>query len=541
MASVASIEPEEDPLPRVSWVDLGRTLWSPAYRRAFAWAVPALLLAYGFAMTNFTLAGDDWFAVFPEATMDTHFALVAGRWLMPLVWAATGHGAFVPFFSFALALGLLAVAGLVAAAAWGWVRAWAVFAVVTLFVVNPLFTDSLNTKPGHISLPLAMICAALAGWVLLRWKGAAVWRGVVSTMLLVLALASYQPTGLAFAVVIIGGEIVTLGWGGSRYLRRAWPHWLEILLVASAAIGVYAFSVQIAWWITGTDPQTARSTYLLTGGYPSTPSELAHSLGYGLRMTARFWLGGTTLYPAAIKAVSLALVAVGAAGTLAAVRRESRGARGWAWAWLLVLGLGLLIVPFAVLFMREQPSMRASIFTTVGLVVGFWAGLLLERGASGHGGARRWVTISAAALVLAAVLGSAHQINKGYFGLHLSNQRDLANANRMLSVMEQMPQFGDGQEVRVEMVGLVRFSVRDEPFASAVAGRPGASIVNCSGLSCQNRLVNILNLIGGGNHSFVRASVSRDPEVQAEIEAMPNWPKPGSIRYLDRTFVIKGG
>ena len=63
------------------------------------------LAAYGFAMANFTLAGDEWFSVFPESTLDTDYALWAGRWVMPLVWAVTGNGAMAPFVTLAVGPG----------------------------------------------------------------------------------------------------------------------------------------------------------------------------------------------------------------------------------------------------------------------------------------------------------------------------------------------------------------------------------------------------------------------------------------------------
>jgi len=203
--------------------------------------------------------------------------------------------------------------------------------------------------------------------------------------------------------------------------------------------------------------------------------------------------------------------------------------------------VGSLVLPFAMLFLRQHPPMRGSVFTTVGLTVGFWAGLLLEHAPGRPGdGRRRWVTIGGATLVLVTAMGSAHQINQGYFGLHLNNQRDLANANRMLSVMERMPQFDRRRAISVELVGQVRYPVGAEPFSSAVPAAPGVTIVNCSGLACQNRLVHMLNLIGGGGRSFVVGSASREAAARAEIEAMPAWPRPGSIRYLENTFVVKG-
>ena len=143
--------------------------------------------------------------------------------------------------------------------------------------------------------------------------------------------------------------------------------------------------------------------------------------------------------------------------------------------------------------------------------------------------------------MLLLVAGGAFQTSKGFVGLHLSNQRDLANANRMLSVMEQMPEFGEGEVIEVELVGRVRFSVPGAPFSNEVAGTPVASIVDCSGLACQNRLVHMLNLIGGGERPFVAPSrFGRAPAQEEIVAAMPSWPEPGSIRYLDGTFVVKG-
>ena len=121
-SSLPGAPPGEEALGLLGLDGLLARLWSPSYRRALGWAAALLVLTYGFAMTNFTLAGDDWFAVFPQSTLDTHYSLAAGRWLMPVAWAAAGGGAFAPFFTFALAVVLLTLAGLVASATWGFRR-----------------------------------------------------------------------------------------------------------------------------------------------------------------------------------------------------------------------------------------------------------------------------------------------------------------------------------------------------------------------------------------------------------------------------------
>lgn len=530
------------PSERFGWSGLLRGLGSRHYREAAFWGAIALLLAYGFAMTNFVLAGDDWFAIFPAETQDSHFALVAGRWLMPAVWAVTGNNAFVPYFSFALALLLLGLAGMVAAAVWGLRRRWAILAVVCLSAVNPLFTDTLAFKPIHLTYPLALLCANLAAWSLLRWQGRPWLRMLTAAGLLTLSLASYQPAALSFAVVIVGAEVLQALHGGSG--KEALRRWAGIGLSVIAGLGLYLASVRLAWWITGTDPGSATTGYSMTGGYPSNPAEVGGALRYGFRMIGRFWFETTTLYPLALKVLTLLVIAGGlAVAVTAALRRPgSARARAGRISGLIFLALATGVIPFLVLFLREEPPLRGNVFTTVGLATAFWAALLVEGLTLAAPSRRRAVALPlAAALVVATFLGCAYEVNKGFFGLHLSNQRDLANANRMLSVMEQVPEFDQGAAIRVALIGQVAFPVAGAPFTDEVADAPGTSIVNCSGLACQNRLVRMLNLLGAGDREFIRRSPPSDPAAAALIEAMPSWPAAGSIRFINGVFVVKGG
>ncbi|MFH1331517.1 MAG: glucosyltransferase domain-containing protein [Actinomycetota bacterium] len=544
-----SAPPEDSPAARTlraAGREMAREATGLAYRRAAAGAAILGLMAYGFAMANFTLAGDEWFSLYPEFTLDTDYTLWAGRWLMPVIWSITGNGAFVPYVTLAVALALLTLAGLLAASAWRFTGGWPVFAVTALFVTCPLLTDSLSFEQGHISSPLAMVVAATAGWLVLRHGGKRLLRIVTVAGLVAWTLASYQPTALVFAVVVMGGEVRRAAVEGPGYWRAAFPRWLDGAAAVLAGVAVYAVSVPVAWWVTGTDPGAGRGAYSLVGGYPAL-GDLAGLVRSGGRAVGRFWFGDTALYPFALKAFGIALIVGGAAAaaTRAAGRREvgcTRWGRAGTAAWVALLAAASLVVPFSVLFLRSDPPADGSNFTTVGLVVGFWAGLALEearrrkpaRGSRGAG-----VAVGVVVLVLA--LGGAFQVNRGFVGLYLGNQRDLFNANRMLAVMEQMPEFSSGEEVRMELVGRVGFHLTGPPLANPVPGTPGTTIVNCSGLACQNRLVHMLNLIGGGERGFVVKSVSRRPAVREEVAGMPSWPEPGSIRYLEGTFVIKGG
>ncbi|MBP1632945.1 MAG: hypothetical protein H6Q11_1233, partial [Acidobacteria bacterium] len=511
--TVASVPAGETPPARTlraAWRDLGRELVSRPYRRAAAGAAVVALAAWGFAMANFTLAGDEWFSIFPEATLDTDYALWAGRWVMPLVWAVTGNGGTAQFLTLGVALALLILAGLVAASAWRFTRGWAAFAVAALFVTCPLFTDSLSFEQAHISSPLAMVVVAAAGWLVLRHEGARLLRIAVVAGAVLWSLASYQPTALVFAVVVIGGEVRRAAAEGSGYWRVAWPRWLDTVGAVLAGVAGYALSLQVAWWATGTDPSAGHDAYSLVGGYPAL-GDLPRLAWRGLRTVGRFWFGDTALYPVALKALGLGLIAGGAAlaGWAASSRGgASRWGRGATALWVAVLAAASAVVPFTVLFLRADPPSDGSNFTVVGLVVGLWAGLLLEETLRrGSTRAFRFAAGAVAAVALALTLSGAFQVNKGFVGLALANQRDLANANRMLSVMEQMPEFSSGEAIRIELVGRVAFRVAGSPFATPVDGAPGASVANCSGLACQNRLVHMFELIGAGERDFVVRAV----------------------------------
>jgi hypothetical protein len=523
---------------------LGREMASGPYRRAALGAAAVGLAAWGFAMANFTLAGDEWFSVYPESSLDTSYALWAGRWMMPPIWAVTGNGAAVPYITLAAGLALLVLAGLVAASAWRFTRAWSVFAVVALFVTCPLLTDTLSFEQAHISSPLAMVLAAGAGWLVLRHEGARLIRVALVAGLLVWSLASYQPTALVFVVVVLGGEVRRAADAGSGYWGAARQRWLDAAAALLAGGLAYALSVRLAWWVTGTDPAAGHESYSLVGGYPAL-GDLPGLVWSGLRTVGRFWFGQSALYPVALKALGLVLIGAGALLAARAASRSGggrRGARGATALWVVFLAGLSAVVPFTVLVLRSDPPGDASNFITVGLVVGFWAGLVLEESRRWEPSRGRRLAVGlAAALTLVLALGGALQVNKGFVGLYLSNQRDLANANRMLSVMEQMPEFSAGEEIRIELVGRVAFHVTGPPFTAGAGGAPGTTIVNCSGLACQNRLVHMLNLIGGGERAFVVESVSRRGGVSEVVAEMPSWPEPGSIRYLDGTFVVKGG
>jgi hypothetical protein len=198
-----------------------------------------------------------------------------------------------------------------------------------------------------------------------------------------------------------------------------------------------------------------------------------------------------------------------------------------------------MLAPFATLFIRTDPSTRYRVLTIVGLAIGFWAAVVVERGL----GAPGWLDVLgrriATGLIAIVVLAGAFQISAAYVTLHHENQRDLAVANRILSVIEQHPEYPADGPVRVAVAGRLDFSVEVFPFAEPGTG--GRNIVGCNVLNCQPKhLARLLNLIGSG-HRYADADITEKPEYAEAVAAMPSWPARGSIQVFEGVFVVKGG
>lgn len=513
----------------------GRLL-SPPYRRAMIWTAIAAVLAFGFAMTNFSIAGDDWIDIYGDSSRQPETSVSVGRWLQALLLLVLDHTAFAPLAGFAIGLAILVVAGTVAAATWRFQTGLAVFAVAALFVVNPTFSEPFSFEHHHLSLPLGVLAAILAGWALVRWSADRWLRLAAASALLMASLALYQSAVLAFGVIVLGYEVLRLIDDAAYWSRDTARRWANIAIAAIGGIVVYLISVEVALAITGISRNTT-SRYALSGGFVSTPTEIADAFVFGSKFMVNFWIRESVWYPLTVKVMSLAL----ALGGLVAAARSIRagGGRMRRWVWLVVLAGGVMLTPFATLLIRTDPSTRYRVLTIVGLAIGFWAAVSAERGLGRPG----WVDVLgrrvATGLVAAVVIAGAFQISAAYLTLHHENQRDLAVANRILSVIEQHPEYPADGPVRVAVAGRLEFSVEVFPFADPGAG--SRNIVGCNVLNCQPKhLARLLNLIGSG-HRYADADVSQQPEHTAAIASMPSWPAPGSIRVFDGVFVVKGG
>jgi len=517
--------------------ELWRLTTSRPYRRAALWAGVAVLLAYGYALANFSLVGDEWVNVFGDSTREPRLAVGLGRWAQAILVLVADELTFAPFISLAIALPLLVGAGVFASAIWGFGRPLAVFAAAALFATNPTLSEPLAFYQHRIHYPLATLLAVAAAWLVVRSPARRWLRVAGASLMLMGSLAFYQPIGLAFLVVVLGYEVVRLVQDERYWAPATRDRLIDVAAASIAGVILYFVSVEVSLLITGISKE-ADPRYYLGGGYVSTPREVVDAVSLGGRTIGRFWLRSTTWYPLTLKVLSLML----ALGGLVAAMRLAWGRSRRRSAWLLTLAALTMVAPFLTIFVRTNPSTRYRVFAVIGLALGFWAASLLEWGLGFRRGMGRVAGVVAVGVTILAVTAGAFQVSGANLTLHLNNQRDLAAANRILAVIEGLPDRPEGRVIRVDLAGRLQFGATTFPFPGVRTGETEDSVINCNVLRCQPKhLAQLLNLIGGGHWRYENAYVVDRPEYQEAIAAMPAWPDPGSIQVINGVVIIKGG
>ncbi len=485
-------------------------------------ALSIMLLGYAYAATQFQLAGDDWFAVYPENGLDEEFTLANGRWVAYLL----NHDASVPGFTIPLTGVLWLAAGWLAARTWGWGRGVPLFAVATLWAVNPVLSEPLVFKLAHLVLAGFAMVAVGAGTLIVRSTRMIDRTLIAASGLLWLTLATYQPLATLTVVVWAGFEVATA-------LRGEGPNWSALLrrtgrfvIAAIGAIAVYAVSVRISWELTGTDTLSG-TTYDLGGGYVG-PKTLFPHLWDLIEISWRFWTRGSPFYVVAAKLV----VPIAIAGVLTVMLRSRR--RGAA---LIVAGAGLvtLFAPFLTSLLRDEITLRYNVLMAAAAATALWAGAVVSLASRS-----RWPATGSAAAggtVLALSLVLAFGMTSAFTTFKLGFERDLAIANRMLERVDQVAP-PDLSTIGVYAGGRLSYSSA-APFRDPTGKGVGSTIVNCRLFQCQQfRLADAFRLLDGTNRSFVAAGPP-DGAAASVYSELAVWPAPGSVTVVDGTVLIK--
>jgi hypothetical protein len=225
-----------------------------------------------------------------------------------------------------------------------------------------------------------------------------------------------------------------------------------------------------------------------------------------------------------------------------ASRRQSSAARSALHGALaILLVLGLLLLPWALGFVREQETYRFRALMPVSMT---YAAIICIAIASVRLALLRGtLQLAALATVLVFVFEQSVASN-----INISNlRRDLAFATRLVDRMESDPAYQEwdaGNEVTVFVVGRLQTDAR-RPFADqGSAPALNHSLVNCGIVSClPDQAPQAMALLQTGVFRFNRAWVIRKQsnaykEIEGHLSAMRPWPDSSAVKVLPSNMLI---
>ena len=400
------------------------------YRVPLLWTGILNLLGFAFLALNFSLTGDDWWALWPGPG-DTRLALGSGRWMTPIIWSLFQQNTFMPVLTLATGIVLNLLTGLLLCGLLGIKEKPIATLVLCLVSLSPFLAEIFAFKIAQVPLPLSNFLAVAAASVLLSWNTRPVLRVGVGAVLLCLALACYQGAAPTFAVTLAAYCLFQLRSPDSSLrplLTRFWLTGLGILV----GLSLYALSVYLTFALTGQKPHVElNGLYNITTNYRTSLTSILDGLALIGALVTQFLFLSQHLIPLYIKAafwVSLLLVLVGVAphqpGRLA--KRAPRA---------ILLGLSLvtvLLFPWLLVLVREgENAYRYNTLFSLGLVYATvvaasvsWTSLSILRKVALAAG---WIV----------VIGFVYQHNIAAVGLHIMNERDKLIANRIIDRIER--------------------------------------------------------------------------------------------------------
>ena len=275
----------------------------------------AVLLAYGFAMFNLVLVGDDWQAL--QANFQTDFVISIGRWMDAIIWYVANDDNFAA----PLTLSVLAAAYFVFAAACclclGMKRRHSYLIFACVLLCFPFNAEPFAFKNMHLVFAFAVISATVSGIMMVRAyelliggqaaKSGALGAGAPAAF--ALSGAAYQTHALLAAALVLARSV-----GMLREPRQgAQPRSIALLLGFSALIvgpGIllYFASAQVASRLTGI-PLKAGGKYAIVDSFVTSWHELFRQIYYGLILFRDLLFQTQHLFPLATKLVFLLMTA----------------------------------------------------------------------------------------------------------------------------------------------------------------------------------------------------------------------------------------
>lgn len=380
----------------------------------------------------------------------------------------------------------------------------------------PLFAEVVLFPDISYALCIGLLMAA-AGTVALRSRTVVGYAGGLAAI--TFAVGIYQPIALYPVAVLAVATALDLQ-------RRRVP---EVLAGAVAALCAVVLAVVLSKVI----GHALVKWYGLSSGYLDSstnlgmlihqPREVLHQTA----STARRILSGTYLplyledcriFPVILALSAVGLVAVGA-------WRVRPGQTALA---TLLLLLNVLAMAGVVVINDGSLPNR----TLLGLPIAAAGLVFVGSGVTSRALRVAFVCCSAFCTLAFATIGS-----RTYFAAYVTWLNDRALGQQMVERIETLPDLPTQRPLPLEIVGFHEWP--SSPMTPVLEGSMVGSSFFYWDQGSAGRIIDFLRSVGVREAEFVPASREQHLAVMQEATAMPAWPRPGSVKLVGGTVVVK--
>ena len=417
------------------------------------WSVYTLtvLLAYGFAMYNLLLAGDDWDVL--VGSFSPVQPLSIGRWTQTVIWRLVGYQIFSPPFTIAATCAAYLIFGCACCLCLGLTRreSWLIF--VCMLVSFPFNAEPLVFDMAHLDLAFGIVMATVSGLLTVRSyelfegrrKCTAMVQATAAVIAFVLSAAAYQTLAL-FAPALVLVRLV-----GMLRQRRESVRLLGSMarllgcsaVIVSIGLLFYMESMRVASWLTDT-PLISTGGYAVVDSFVTSWSELFRQVSAGLDLWRDVLFHSQHLFPIFPKVLFLVMaaaliVAMASGGTEPDYAGPHRPITVLDSTVRIAVLCGAIIMlflaPLALGMVRKFSSYRYD--NMVGMAVP-WSVVFALLFDMTNNRRRRWgIGLLAFSVIAIFVFEQGHSSVTSF----LLNRHDLAIANRMLERITQNQAF----------------------------------------------------------------------------------------------------
>lgn len=525
-----------------------------------------VLLAYGFAMFNLILVGDDWAELYNATLMD--YEISVGRWMDDVIWHLTNDDSFAP----PITICALSTAYLFFAAACclclGMKRRASYLIFACVLICFPFNIEAFAFKNLHLNWTFGIALATASGLLIVRGyeflisgqrlKAAAL--GAAGAMAFSLSAATYQTLAL-FAPALVLVRVV----GMLREPCAISKLFRSIALLCGFSAIVLGLGYLVYWetvwassWLSSVPLKAYNATdedvrYAIIGSFVDNWAELRRQIVGGLVLLRDLLFHKQHLFPVTIK---LAFLAMTAALTVAVASDANQKhypdqprtavARDATARAIILVGIVavLFLMPLALGMVRKVSAYRYNNLAGVAIPYAMVFALLFDVLRDGR--LRR-----ALAVLIVGVVGIfIFEQNQASMTTFLLNRRDLAVTSSILDRITANPAFAPfaakGRAAIVFYGKYLNIQLLPRPFS--VDEFNFGAIDNCGVFNCNTGLIeraSRLISVGGIYFSFsvwpnLPEDVAADEKTrlqQAIAQAHP-WPAPDAVIFGADTIVV---